>query len=90
MEDTQAVSVPLTVWDFLFKQFGRMRPPLAPTRPNSRQHGARFALIVLTLVQSLNLDHCEVLCVAASADGTALFCGLDDGGLAVLAPGAPS
>ena len=31
-----------------------MRPPLAPTRPNSRQHGARFALIVLTLVQSLN------------------------------------
>ena len=31
-----------------------MRARLAPTRPNARQHGARFALIVLTLVQSLN------------------------------------
>ena len=41
-------------------------------------------------IQSINLEHCEVLCMAVSADGTALFCGLDDGTLAVLASAASS
>ena len=36
------------------------------------------------IVQTLNIEHCEVLCLVPSADGTALFCGLDDGSLAVL------
>ena len=36
------------------------------------------------LVQSLNLEHCEVLCIVPSADGTAIFCGLDDGSCALL------
>ena len=36
------------------------------------------------LVQSLNIEHSEVLCIVPSADGTALFCGLDDGSFALL------
>ena len=36
------------------------------------------------LVQTLSIDHCEILCIAPSADGTALFCGLDDGTFALL------
>ena len=36
------------------------------------------------LVSSLNIEHCEVLCIVPSADGTALFCGLDDGSFALL------
>ena len=36
------------------------------------------------IVQTLNIEHCEVLCMAPSADGTALFCGLDDGNFALL------
>ena len=36
------------------------------------------------VVQTLNIEHCEVLCIVPSADGTALFCGLDDGRVALL------
>ena len=36
------------------------------------------------LVQSVNIDHSEVMCIVPSADGTALFCGLDDGSFALL------
>jgi WD40 repeat protein len=36
------------------------------------------------LVQSLSIEHCEVLCIVPSADGTALFCGLDDGSFALI------
>ena len=36
------------------------------------------------LVQTLNIEHSEVLCIVPSADGTALFCGLDDGSFALL------
>ena len=36
------------------------------------------------LVQTLTLEGCEVLCIGPSADGTALFCGLDDGSLALI------
>ena len=39
----------------------------------------------VTLVSALCVQHSEVLCLASSADGTALFCGLDDGSFAVLA-----
>jgi len=35
-------------------------------------------------IQSLNIEHCEILCITPSADGTALFCGLEDGTFAVL------
>ena len=38
-----------------------------------------------SLAQSLRIEGCEVLCIAASADGTALFAGLDDGSFALLA-----
>jgi WD40 repeat protein len=37
------------------------------------------------LVQTLCIEHSEVLCLATSADGTAIFCGLDDGAIALLA-----
>ena len=37
-------------------------------------------------VQTLCIEHSEVLAICSSADGTALFCGLDDGRVGLLAP----
>ena len=37
-----------------------------------------------SLAQTLRIEHCEVLCIATTLDGTALLCGLDDGSLALL------
>ena len=40
----------------------------------------------LRRVQTVQLaEGVEILCIMPSADGTALFCGLDDGSLALLA-----
>ena len=41
-------------------------------------------------VHRLSIEGCEVLCLRPSADGTALFCGLDDGGIALLANVPPA
>ena len=35
-------------------------------------------------VQTVRIEHCEVLCLATSADGTALLAGLDDGSFVVV------
>ena len=50
--------------------------------PSSRGGGAREARA--EVVQTLHLEHSEVLCIVPSADGTALVCGLDDGSFALL------
>ena len=47
--------------------------------------GAELSAAGEVLLQTVRIEHCEVLCIAPSADGTAIFCGLDDGGFALLA-----
>ena len=46
--------------------------------------GAADVLEELHPAQSLSIEHCEILCITPSADGIALFCGLEDGTIAVL------
>ena len=46
--------------------------------------GADMAPEPPRVVQSLCIEHCEILCITPSADGTALFCGLEEGSMALL------
>ena len=45
---------------------------------------AAQARLVYSIDQHANGEGAEVCCIRPSADGTALFCGLDDGRVALL------
>ena len=47
--------------------------------------GATMSLVQSMTINGSDMTCAEVLCLAPSADGTALFCGLDDGSIALIA-----
>ena len=66
------------VWDTIGLEAGGDEPPPEPQLVGPK----------LTLAHEDDGTHAEVLTIVPSADGTALFCGLDDGNIALLGAGA--